>query len=248
MTAPSRSLVPATVVERMVTSDHAERMDRNAYAFLDIQLDAPAETIRHASSRLGRRWRAAVKDGRLSADSRALARTLMDTVKRHRTLLLDADRRLAYDQEMGFVESGPAGAAANGPLKAARALMEKGDHRAAVPQLERLRQENPSDGDVLSDLGWATWHARKGDKAAQTNAEEFLKLALTFDSRHSVAAERLARIALAGADPAQARARLRRVLRLTPDAAWARQALDALPESEDESGSGLRFWRRKGGA
>jgi hypothetical protein len=248
MSAPSRSLVPVSVVERMVETDHTERMDRDAYAFLDIQPDAPAETIRHASSRLGRRWRAAAKDGRLPAEARGLARALMDTVKRHRTLLLDADRRRAYDQEMGFVEGEAAGPATNGPLNAARALMDKGEHRAAVPHLERLRQENPSDGDVLADLGWATWHARKGDKAAQANAEEFLKLALTFDSRHALAAERLARISLAGADPAQARSRLRRVLRLTPDAAWAKQALDALPESEDESGSGLRFWRQKGGA
>jgi hypothetical protein len=247
MAAPSRSLVPESVVERMVATDHAERMVRDAYAFLDIAPDAQPETIRHASSRLGRRWRAAAKDGRLSAETRTLARALLDTCKRHRTLLLDADRRQAYDVERGFAEVAAQAEAADGPLAAARALMDQGKHRAAVPALERLRQERPSDPDVLADLGWATWHAKKGDAAAQESAEEFLKLALTFDGRHATAAERLARISLTGADTALARARLRRVLRLQPDAAWARQALDALSAEDEDSGGGLRFWRKKGG-
>ena len=248
MADESRSLVPVSVVERMVATDHAERMDRDAYAFLDIQPDAVAETIRHASSRLGRRWRAAAKDGRLPPETRALARALIDAAKRHRTLLLDADRRAAHDRELGIGPDVPDQREASGPLMVARACMDRGEHRAAVPHLERLRQESPSDPDVLADLGWATWHSRQGDPAGQANAEEFLQLALTFDGRHLVAAERLARIALAGADPGQARARLRRVLRLEPGASWAQQALDSLPDEDAEGGSGLMFWRKKGGA
>lgn len=237
-----RPPVPVAAVLRMVQTDHADRRGRDAYAFLDVQPDADAATIKKAGTRLVRRWKAADRDTRLPSVARGQARELLRTLKEVRQTLLDEDRRQAYDLANGLAAS----AEPASPGAAARALLEAGEHKKAMAVLHTLRQEHPSDPDVLADLGWATWHVRRAEPKGVESAEEYLKLALTFDARHRLATERLARIALARGDRDAARPRLERVVKLDPQASWAKSALAEIEAEANRGGGGLGSWLRGG--
>ena len=85
----------------------------------------------------------------------------------------------------------------------ARKLMDQGKHKEALSALkEELRVDNPSDPDIMADLGWATWKLQGGKNG---DAEEFLRLALTFDDRHLLGLEYLAKVLVDKGDTETAR-------------------------------------------
>jgi cytochrome c-type biogenesis protein CcmH/NrfG len=121
--------------------------------------------------------------------------------------------------------------------------MMRGEFKKAIPLLKAARLETPSSPDVLADLGWATW--KTGSQEDDEAPGEFLRLALTFDPKHSRALEFLARIAIDQGEHAEAQDRLERFLAVKPNTDWAKAALATVRDLAAVSSSkGGRFWRR----
>ena len=80
--------------------------------------------------------------------------------------------------------------------------------------------------------------------SSREQAEEFLRLAATFDPQHVQAWEYMARIALDVADNEPARQRLEHLLKMKPDASWARAAMSRLPPTDDGGRRRLAFWSK----
>lgn len=122
----------------------------------------------------------------------------------------------------------------------ARRLVDKADFVHAIPLLRELRLENPSDPDVLADLGWATWRVKGGEDAESAN--EFLQLALTFDPTHNRGMQYLARVAKEQGHDAEAKRMVERLLAVDPADEWAKRALKSFARAE--AGSARRGKKR----
>jgi hypothetical protein len=235
----TRGAVPVATVQRMLRTDHEERLGLGEHAFLDLGPDADVPTIKRACTRLARRWKLAERDPRLPAASRVQARDLLRKLGEVRKSLMEFHARQP---------SGPAPEpeAASAPGAAARAVLATGDHRKALSMLQVLRRKYPSEPGVLADLGWAIWHVRGRDEKGVEEAEDYLRLALTFDSRNATAAERLARIAIARKDEDATRRGLARLIKIQPSATWAKKALSDLGPAGKNEAQGVGGWFRKG--
>lgn len=133
-----------------------------------------------------------------------------------------------------------------GKQERARKLVDQGEFAQALPLLQQLRLENPSDAGVLADLGWATWRV-KGAKPGDESAEEYLQLALTFDSSSTRALEFLARVEKEKGLDEQARKRVERLLSVDPDSRWGQAALKSFSSPDaGQARGGRRFWKRGG--
>ena len=123
--------------------------------------------------------------------------------------------------------------------QALRAIADE-DFDTAYLLLSNVRKDRPSCPHTLAGLGWTAWRTQNLGTNAYDGPEDFLLLALTFDAAHPKALEYFARIALEKGEKETARNRLLQVLGVTPDAPWAKQALEGL--SPKGSKSGLRLW------
>ena len=124
-------------------------------------------------------------------------------------------------------------------LRQAITALEAQDFDSAYPLLINARKERPSCPDTLSALGWAAWRTGNLGTNAYDGPEDFLLLALTFDAKHPKALEYYARIAIDKGEVETARNRLLQVLQVSPDAAWAKEALE---ESGASRKGGIRLW------
>ena len=120
--------------------------------------------------------------------------------------------------------------------ESARSLVEKGDYKGALPLLEKARFECPTSPDVLADLGWCIWRTRDFNPTAQHEADEYLRLALSFDERHLPTLEYQARVALEMEDHDAAVQALKRLLTVQPGHEWATRFLE---EQSDKQGKGV---------
>ena len=100
-----------------------------------------------------------------------------------------------------------------------------------------------------ADLGWAEWRTKGAAKNDTEPADEYLRLALTFEPAHTRALEYHARIAMDTGNKDEAIARLKRILKADSSANWARQAIAGIesPDGPDSGNKGGRFWKRGGG-
>jgi len=122
----------------------------------------------------------------------------------------------------------------------ARRLVDKADFAHALPLLRELRLENPSDPDVLADLGWTTWRLKGAEDAESAN--EYLQLALTFDPTHNRGMQYLARVAKEGGHDTEAKRLVERLLAIDPGDEWASRALQSF--TRDEAATGRRGKKR----
>jgi hypothetical protein len=258
---------PATPIqiELAIRADHKRRMGRDYYGFLGVEKDASVAELEARANKLVNRWMRPMKSRRTPPKARELAEELLGTVRLVWRTLSDDGRRAEYDRRMSRGQAPKAGVgprpadvstitsgthstarkrpaeefAAVGQMGHREAVnfIDKGQYDRAAGILRRIRQENPSDPDLLADLGWAEWRCANGDSDKKESAEDYVRLALTFHPDHPRALEYMARIALDQKDLDGARGRLRAVLRTTPDARWAQAALDAL---SSEGGSKRR--------
>ena len=128
----------------------------------------------------------------------------------------------------------------------ARRLVDRGEFNMALPLLQQLRLENPSDPDVMADLGWATWRI-KSHRSGDDSAEEYLRLALTFNHENIRALEFLARIAKERGQEVEARRHVERLLAVDPDSRWGQAAMKSFSAGDPGQGKGgRRFWKRGG--
>jgi len=126
-------------------------------------------------------------------------------------------------------------------LKRALKSIADSDFDTAYRLLGNVRKERPSCPDTLAALGWTAWRTQNLGTNAYDGPEDFLLLALTFDAGHPKALEYYARIAIEKGEKENARNRLLQVLKATPEAPWAREALDEL-NPKGKGKSGMRLW------
>ena len=123
--------------------------------------------------------------------------------------------------------------------KALRAVADS-DFDTAYRLLSNIRKDRPSCPYTLAALGWTAWRTENLGTNAYDGPEDFLLLALTFNAAHPKALEYYARIAIEKGEKENARNRLLQVLKATPNAPWAEEALAELNPKGGKSG--LRLW------
>jgi len=226
---------------------HRRRMGRDFYAFLGLPQDAPKHSVDRKCKGLARRWRLPGKQRELPEDVVQKVEELLGGVQIVWRTLTDDQHRAEYDKrhaqgrapKVGDLRGASATPKPSSSSKAApdpgptlapaharaRGLLEQGKHKEALTVLKELRVDNPSDPDIMADLGWATW---KIQGAKNGDAEEFLRLALTFDDRHLLGLEYLAKVLVEKGDTDTARVLVQRLSKLNPDSIWAKKALKNL--------------------
>jgi len=266
--ASKRPRDPVSVVRR----DYQARMGKDYYTFLSLEPGAEMHAIERRCRQLSGRWQAAMRSRAVPQDVKDVARELSTGVQLVYRTLADPKRRAEYDRRLAAGQapvlrpiqgathlSTPAAPrpqrpeAAVGPSEGADGgpptLMERVDHfveagqwKTAAGLLKEARLVNPSDPDVLAQLGWVTWQMDKDREAA----EEFLQLAVAFDRNHLDAVIYLGKVALEAGDDDEAIRWLNRVMELDRSQRWARRALRKLTPSPTDGGkqSGLKFWRK----
>ncbi len=243
-TSPKRRTHDAPTDDQLRAA-HRKRMGRDYYAFLGLPPTAAAAGIDRKCKALARRWRAAQNERTLAPDVQEKVEALLAGVQLVWRILTEPSKRAEYDKRLsqgraprvGDLRAGSARAAPQAaatpdleidddnlsPLhEEARALMDKGDFSSALSLLKKGRLEDPSSPAIMADLGYATWKI-KGTKNG--DAEEFLRLALTFDPQNTRALETLARISVAANDLDLARKLLKQLTRFADDPSWAKKAL-----------------------
>ena len=237
---PARSMSVRKLSE-LIKADHKHRVGKDFYAFLDLPPGARLLDIESTAAQLMGPWEQAAKGAGVASDIEALASDLVAGARLVLATLSDKRKRREYDKRHGagnppmvqglnkvkprqqsFSAPGAplpaqpeAGDPALRPAHAeARRLLDQGDWAGAIKRLSPLREETPSDVDVLADLGWASWKA-KADP-------DFIRLAVTFDSSNARALEYLGRVyADLGEDDKVARI-ARTLLKVDKKNPWAR--------------------------
>ena len=240
---PKKKRPPLT--DDQIRAAHRRRMGRDFYAFIGLPADAPKHSVDRKCKGLARRWRLPGKQRELPADVAEMVEELLAGVQLVWRTLTDDQHRAEYDKRQsqgrapkvgdlrgasaapksssGSAKSAPDQGPSLAPAhEKARRLMAKGQHKEALTALKELRVDNPSDPDIMADLGWATWKIQ-GSKNG--DAEEFLRLALTFDDRHLLGLEYLAKVLVDKGDTDTARVLVQRLSKLNPDSVWAKKAL-----------------------
>ncbi len=262
-----RPMTPARVVK-----DHTKRMPKDFYGFLGLKPGCPTDVVDRRCKHMAARWTGAKEEFELDEDtSRKLEQLLHGLQIVYQTLTND-ERKAEYDRRMAegqapqvdeirkALENADMGSAPNSvppeedldgdnnSVEMARRLTARGAYGAASRLLERLRRNEPSNPDVLAELGWAVWKLRgTGASGGESDPEDYIALALTFEPAHLASLEYHARIAFERGDLDALQERLDRLLAADRQNRWAVEILssDALSTSRRSSGSGLRFWRRK---
>jgi hypothetical protein len=251
---PSRT---AAHLPQLLSTARTHRSGKDFYSFLDLESDARVDAITEALDRYTKLWQSAADTEGLPSVAVDDAQALLAAAARVRTVLLDPQSRESYNIKLDIavsedlialeaqgdevaVSEGDSDSELSVRLEAARKAIEGGD-QSGVAILSQLRVLNPSDPNVLAELGWATWKfADEGNSSGQ----EFLQLALTFDPRHVLALEYLGKIAQSEDDVEQATDLAARVQKLEPENAWAKAALTTVPNEEKKAKKKSRFWRR----
>lgn len=223
---------------------HRKRMGKDFYSFLGLPPGAPKHAIDRKCKGLARRWRIPGKQRELPQEVSEKVEELLVGVQLVWRTLTDDKHRSEYDKRheqgraprVGDLRGATSATIPKTSSKAendqkgntlhpdhlkARELMAKNKHKEALVLLKQVRVDNPSDPDIMADLGWATWNlqgAKNGD------AEEFLRLAITFDDRHLLALEYLAKVLVEKGDLDTARVLIQRLMKLSPDSVWAKKA------------------------
>lgn len=265
---PEQPMTPARIVK-----DHTKRMGRDFYGFLGVKVGAPAPVIDRRCRHMAQRWSGA-RDLDLDEATRRQLNQLLHGLQIVWQTLTHDERKEEYDRRMAeghaprveeiqralegndqpqhqdasTGDDEPMTQEGSG-IDMARRLISRGAFGAASRLLERLRRNEPSDPDVLAELGWAVWKLRGASGTGENTPEDYIALALTFSPRHVPALEYHARLAMERGDLDTLQERLDRLLNADRENAWALELIssDALSTSSSRrsGGSGLRFWRRK---
>jgi tetratricopeptide (TPR) repeat protein len=249
---PRGDSVPREKRRREVLTDdqlraaHRKRMGRDFYAFIGLPLGSPPPAIDRKCKGLARRWRTPGKERQLPPDVQSKVDELLGGVQLVWRTLTDETHREEYDKRMQqgrapkvgdfqTATSAPAPSPNTAPSEPAnhlipehekaRSLMAKNDFKAALPLLKKIRIDDPSSPDIMADLGWSTWNLFR-DKNG--DAQEFLRLALTFEPNHPEGLEYLSKILVEQNEMETAQKLLMRLVRVAPDPTWAKKALQNL--------------------
>ncbi len=258
-----------------IAADHAKRMDRDFYGFLGLKPGTPADVVDRRCKRMAQRWSTGKDLDLDEATDRQLDQLLHGLHIVWQTLL-NPERKEEYDRRMSDghaprveeIRRALQSAELNHPappppaepaeeidfdpddpdqgLAMAQRLIARHAFAPACRLLEQLRRAEPSNPEILTDLGWAVWKLKGPSADSENDPEDYIALALTFAPRSVKALEYYARIAFERGDLEALQERLDRLLGADRENEWALEVLssDALSTSR-RGGSGLRFWRRK---
>jgi len=241
--APKKRRPPMT--DDQLRAAHRKRIGLDFYAFIGVPPRAPKQAIDRKCKGLARRWRIPGKQRALPDDVTAKVEDLLAGVQLVWRTLTEDEHRAEYDKRMGQGRAPKVGdlraASSAATTKSsgasqpedtgdslspnhqkARDQMKKGDFKSALSLLKQARVDDPSSPDIMADLGWATWNlqgAKNGD------AEEFLRLAITFEANHLLGLEYLAKVLVDQNELDTAKLLIQRLVKLDPKSQWARKAL-----------------------
>jgi tetratricopeptide (TPR) repeat protein len=234
------------LTDDQIRSTHRKRIGRDFYSFLGLPPSSPKPAIDRKCKGLARRWRLPGKQRALSPEINQKVGELLAGVQLVWRTLTNETHRAEYDKRMeqgrapkvGEIHGGSppgetggsAGIAAdeismNPAHQRARAHMEQDQYTDALKLLKQARVDDPSSPDIMADIGWATW---KIQGAKNGDAEEFLRLALTFDNNHARGLEFLAKVMVDQGNLDVAQTLIVRLSKVAPDSKWAKKALQNL--------------------
>jgi hypothetical protein len=223
-----RTTDESTAARRQLLTEYLRIQGADHYAVLMVAAKASAASLA-----------AALTERRTAFDKTYFARfatpddlTKLDLIHaaydRARQTLLDDHRRAAYDRELAGGELAEAPSlAAEMSYRKAEDLMRSQRYAAALPMLEAVVRDSPSQADYHAQLGWCRWCASRKDGAAADHARLALDAALRIDADHAAAHDYKGRIAaVLGVDPSQAAFHLERAVELEPARAEALALLE----------------------
>jgi tetratricopeptide (TPR) repeat protein len=236
------------LTDDQIRAVHRKRIGRDFYSFLGLPPTAPNPAIDRKCKGLARRWRLPGKQRALSPEINQKVDELLAGVQLVWRTLTNETHRAEYDQRMqqgrapkvGDLQGGkppqlqPSG---GGPDEAtnndalspahqrARDHMEQDQYAEALKLLKQARVDDPSSPDIMADIGWSTW---KIQGAKNGDAEEFLRLALTFDNNHPRGLEFLAKVLVEQGNVDTAATLIVRLNKVDPGSKWAKKALQNL--------------------
>jgi hypothetical protein len=248
---PSSGAAPPREIEALIRKEHNRRMGQDYYTFLGLASKAPGRSVERSCRQLLRRWNVFSRRRDLSPTSKKQIEELLGSLQLVYRTLGRTDRKVEYDRRVdrgsppvvGAIPAASAsvlretaaaskarGGASSSSLLAAMRAMDASNWDRALAILQTLRRQNPSDSDVLAELGWCAHnHGGAGDAP-----EEYLLLAITFNPDHRKALEYLASLALEAGEIETVRRRLQKLTKLDPQNRWARRTLRHLPPPRNE--------------
>lgn len=126
------------------------------------------------------------------------------------------------------------GAVEGEKFRRAHQAMAQAEFNGAYRLFDELRGRYPSDPAVLAALGWCRHAGARADQRTLGKALEWVDLALAFQPEHDAALEARARM-LSQADDPRAISAARRLGRVQPHNAWAKQLLASQQEEESST-------------
>ncbi len=249
---------PPGKLAELVRTAHKHRMGGDFYGFLGVEATAKDSEVNEAYERLTGLWSRAAGTPGLEADAKKMVSELLAAAKLVCGTLGHRAKRAEYDKNReagkapslaGRVEGSGAGGRSRGgatqaqkDLLKAHALVQRGEFSRALPQLQKLRLDDPSNASLLADLGWCMWRLREGSDLDDDGPEEYLLLAHTFDGKSAQTLEYLCRVAQEKGNGEEIARWATRLKAVAPSNSFAEAALAAVEDGGDGGGRRGRLW------
>lgn len=236
----------ATRTARAALVAEAYRLrDLDHYTVLMVERDASdleiAAALSERQSQFSRDYYARFPLGR----DAALLDEIHTAYEAARDVLLDDDRRRAYDRELAGGDLTGKDAESERLRQAGLDLLLRGDADHAADKLEESLALRPDDAEALAAMGWAVWHREEKTAEAADLARTYLGRALRKKPQLASANEYLGLIELAlGADEHAALDHLERAARVAPGHAVVLDAVASLHLRHGRYRALERFYRR----
>jgi len=243
-------------IGEFVRTEHSKRMGRDFYRFLGLRDNANYSDIDKTGKKLLKTYNRIKKAKRVFDDDERKLNELLQGTAMVLKNLLDPSLREEYNSrkrqgrpplvtpikiaDMPKMKKG----AKDLPKAAPKAppkyldMFKSGKWKEAYFALRQLREENSDDPKILSDYGWAIWKHKKDAK----EAEDYIRLAITFNNRFIQAYRYMVEIFISQQDHEMAQKFLTILVKLAPDDQKAKSQLAKLQEPQEEKPSKGRFW------